>query len=195
MMRYDIINQLINKNNYQTYLEVGTQHGTCFEQIKLPRKNKVCLDIAKDYHDLDFVMSSDDFFKHNTVKFDIIFIDGDHSYEQSYKDIQNALKIMNIEGSIVCHDCFPHTEELSQPNWMGTVYKSIVRLIQERRDLDIKVVNTDCGCGIIQNSFGSSTCDWPLTDLSAQEYSVFIQNPQKHINLISIEDYKKSYKI
>jgi predicted O-methyltransferase YrrM len=45
-------------------------------------------------------------FAKNTKKFDIVFVDGLHIEEQSTKDIHNALKVLNENGTIVVHDCF-----------------------------------------------------------------------------------------
>jgi predicted O-methyltransferase YrrM len=51
--------------------------------------------------------TSDDFFKNNNVKFDIIFIDGLHEYSQVKKDIKNSLIFLNDDGVIFLHDCMP----------------------------------------------------------------------------------------
>lgn len=48
--------------------------------------------------------NSSEFFKHNTLTFDVIFIDGDHSYEGVLEDFQNALTVLNPEGCIILHD-------------------------------------------------------------------------------------------
>lgn len=42
--------------------------------------------------------------------FDIIFIDGDHTHPQVFRDITNALVVLAPNGTIVCHDCNPETE-------------------------------------------------------------------------------------
>jgi len=41
MTRYDIINLLIEKNNYNSYLEIGYQDGICYDNIKISEKNAV----------------------------------------------------------------------------------------------------------------------------------------------------------
>ena len=40
---------------------------------------------------LDYETTSNEFFKQNTKKYDIIFIDGDHSFDQSYLDVTNEI--------------------------------------------------------------------------------------------------------
>ncbi len=44
------------------------------------------------------------FFGQCTEKYDLIFVDADHSTLQSEKDIENALKFLNPNGIIACHD-------------------------------------------------------------------------------------------
>ena len=46
-------------------------------------------------------------FLKNHSYFDIIFLDGLHNYEQTIKDINNALKFLNEKGAIIVHDCLP----------------------------------------------------------------------------------------
>ena len=52
-------------------------------------------------------MTSDEFFKKNRQNFDIIFLDGLHTYEQTIKDIDNGLRFLNTSGVILVHDCLP----------------------------------------------------------------------------------------
>jgi len=47
---------------------------------------------------------SNNFFKDNKKTFDVIIIDGDHSYEQSKRDLENALKVIRKRGVIIMHD-------------------------------------------------------------------------------------------
>ena len=49
-------------------------------------------------------VKSDFFFLTNDKKFDIIFIDGDHSYEQTKKDIYGSWNCLEEGGLLVGHD-------------------------------------------------------------------------------------------
>lgn len=51
-----------------------------------------------------FKMTSDEFFKINSDKFDLIFVDGDHSAKQVYKDINNSWNILNKGGCLILDD-------------------------------------------------------------------------------------------
>jgi predicted O-methyltransferase YrrM len=49
-------------------------------------------------------MTSDKYFEECQKEFDIIYIDGDHSYEQTKRDVDNAWKFTKKGGLIIGHD-------------------------------------------------------------------------------------------
>ena len=71
------------------------------------------------------------FFKNNSDKFDLIFIDGLHIYDQVKKDILNSLDVLNEKGFILLHDCFPlkyldQAVPRAQKHWNGDVWRAIL---------------------------------------------------------------------
>ena len=54
-------------------------------------------------------MTSDTFFSQieKALKFDVIFIDGLHTYYQCQKDVVNSLNHLNNNGVIFIHDLLP----------------------------------------------------------------------------------------
>lgn len=104
--RSAILNFLIKKYGYLSYLEIGLFKGDTFKKIKCPLKHSV--DIDSEYAQPTYLMSSDSFFSlYKNNKYDIIFIDGEHSEDQTTKDILNSLSVLNRGGTIVVHDCDP----------------------------------------------------------------------------------------
>ena len=78
-------------------------------------------------------MTSDAFFAQNKERFDCIFIDGLHTFEQSLKDFYNAWEVLNKGGAVVFHDTNPDNKEYAKSfkdggQWCGDVYRTIVRL-------------------------------------------------------------------
>ena len=71
-------------------------------------------------------------------KFDIIFIDGDHSYEGVKKDYDNSLPLLNNNGYIIFHD-------IASRGCPG-----VVRIWDEiKNEKSIEFVDSDtCGIGI-----------------------------------------------
>ena len=188
MKRWDIINELIKNNNYQTYLEIGAGDNDNFDKIII--KTKVGVD-PKGVSDNIIKKTSDDFFNQNSQHFDIIFIDGLHIYDQAKKDLLNSLNFLSHDGSIVMHDCNPTTFEMQRTDitvngeWTGDVWKVIVEMKKTRTDLSICVVDTDYGCGIIK--FGKQE----LIELDESiDYFQFEKNKNYLLNLIDTDKFK-----
>ena len=92
MNRVSIINSLIEKNNYKTYLEIGVRNpDDCLNHINCELKHGVDPGVEGNYP-VTFNMTSDEFFEINKSTYDIIFIDGLHIDEQVERDIINGLK-------------------------------------------------------------------------------------------------------
>jgi hypothetical protein len=193
MTRTDIINNFIQKFGYKSYLEIGTQNPNGnFNQIEI--KNKYSVEpfppTGLNANDYSFVGTSDKYFDFISpdTKFDIIFIDGLHHYQQVLKDIENSLNHLSDNGTIVCHDCLPTTEKMQERDdhggeWTGDVWKAIAKLRVETIDLDIKVVDTDYGCGIIRRGTNIPY----VTNENYKTYTFFNSNKQELMNVISKE--------
>lgn len=187
MNRLDILQYLVNKINAKKYLEIGVQGGYVFNNILCEYK----IGVDPDTNSKATVYStSDDFFKSNKEKFDIIFIDGLHRSDQVYRDINNSLAILNKNGYIVCHDMNPNEEIIQRiPQetgiWTGDCWKAWVHFRSQRSDLNMFVVDTDWGCGIINEG-----CQELLNVTCELNWDNFVLNRQKWLNLISIEEFK-----
>lgn len=176
MIRTDIINNLINRYNFNSYLEIGIDMASNYLQVNC--RNKECVDPydfqeGKEYKDLfsmeenagikkyiennilTYKMTSDEFFSKLPADkmYDIIFIDGLHTEEQVGKDIINSIKHLNAGGFIVVHDCLPTSyesqlEDRESGIWFGSTWKAIPML--KFQGIPYFTVDTDCGCCIIQ---------------------------------------------
>lgn len=190
LFRWDIINFLIQKYGYKSYLEVGTQDPTSnFNRITA--EHKVSID-PFPRGEVTFVGTSDEYFQSisDDIKFDIIFVDGLHHSDQVLKDVENSLKHLSDNGTIVCHDCLPTTElmqlrEDNGGNWTGDVWKAIAELRMNRIDLDIKVVDTDWGCGIIRRG---TNIPFETNDYW-QTYTFYSVNRNRLLNVISSQSF------
>lgn len=135
MNRSSLLQFLISKYDYSTYLEIGTQKGVSFFPIKCNLKiavDPVFLIEPKDklkwlfknpynFRNKYFEMTSDDFFlKYERFlqgegRPDIVFIDGLHTFKATLKDILNSLRVISRTGTIVVHDCFPPHKAAAEP--------------------------------------------------------------------------------
>ena len=211
MNRTELINYLIKKNNYKSYLEIGLDTGENFKRICCDVKESVDpflkedhingfdLNYSNDIPDnikslLTYRMQSDDFFKICIRKYDIIFIDGLHIQEQVGRDIINSLKVLNAGGIIVVHDCLPPNESMQivprkYSGWNGDVWKAIYELI--RQGLDISVVDTDYGCGIIRYTNDEKLLKYPKK--SEITWKDFEKHRNNIMNVISIKEFLEKY--
>ena len=207
MNRIDIINSLIKKNNYKSYLEVGVQAGHCFNAINCEYKAGVDPDKSSA---ATFHQSSDEFFndlKNNPnwkdvttgqqFKFDICFSDGLHHADQSERDINNMIDCLNDGGAIVCHDMLPTSKRMQeiplqeQVEWTGDVWRSWLKLRSTRADLSMYCINTDWGTSIIKK--GSQqliTLPKPVEEITYEDWNA---NKQEWMNIISVEEFSKLF--
>jgi len=192
--RTAILNTLIEKFNYQSYLEIGQGwKQDNFDWIQCKTKTGVDPDTSLK---AAYPLTSDEFFAINKNSFDLIFIDGLHHADQVERDILNALKVLNNKGTIVVHDCNPKTEKMQlvpqqQPFWTGDVWKTWVKLRATRPDLKMYVIDVDFGCGIIQKLDRKLE---PIRVNRQMSYSVFAMNRKKLLNLIDVADFLRSLK-
>ena len=101
-------------------------------------------------------MSSDEFFENNKIFFDVIFIDGLHTFEQCKKDFVNCLKFLNDDGIILMHDMLPRNSfEEAVPRksiiWNGDVWKLAVEITNSTKE-NFKIAKIDRGVGIFKFS-------------------------------------------
>lgn len=193
MKRWDIINKIIKENDYKTYLEIGYGNGDNFNQIEI--ENKTGVDPEPD-PSCDYRMSSDDFFKtaktNNLGPYDIIFIDGNHNSAFVRNDVNSALEFLKPNGTIVMHDCNPTTEKMQRCDilvtdfWTGDVWKVFAENRINRDDLEMFVVDTDFGCGVIQ--FGKQ--EKHPYEVANLTYDYFDKNKKELMNLITVEEFK-----
>jgi SAM-dependent methyltransferase len=136
------------------YLEIGVEKGWTFHAVKAARKVAVDpqfmfdVDAARadpanagcDYHPVE----SDVYFADKMAPgehFDVIFLDGLHTFDQTLKDLLAAILCLAPDGVIVIDDVMPNSYAASLPErdrtlayhalapnegtWMGDVYRLV----------------------------------------------------------------------
>lgn len=161
MNKEDIIQYYIDFMGAKIYLEIGVRNGDSFLAVKCNKKIGVDIyfpHIPSSDMDTFYEMTSDTYFSNYATNFDVAFIDGDHTYEQSLRDAENCLRFMNPNGVILLHDCNPTRPEWATPEWTGAdihwcgeVWKTIVTL-RTRPDLYVTVLNADFGLGVVKKA-------------------------------------------
>jgi hypothetical protein len=172
-------------------LEIGCDQNQLFSRVII--ENKVGVDPVKGGN---IRKTSDEFFKDNINKFDIVFIDGLHTYEQVKKDILNSVNCLNENGIILVHDCMPDSlGKQAVPRykmqWNGDVWKAIVDL-RQNENLDIYTCLMDQGVGVITNKKNSSILklNKPIDKIKFKDY---YENYKEYMRVISVLEFKKIF--
>jgi len=193
MLRYEIINKLIKFYNYESYLEIGSLNGDNIKNIDCLTKDSIdpklhWVDSVPTYEPT-FKMTSDQFFNDENfkqLKWDLIFIDGDHEKEQVKRDISNCLSRLNEGGTIVCHDMCPEREEQLLPRYCNDSWQAFAHYRTTNKNLEMYVVETDCGCGVIRK--GNQTL---YSGQINSDWNFFVTNKKSILNTITVEEFLK----
>ncbi len=184
---------------YKSYLEIGINLSQeCFDLI--PCEIKIGVDPISN---TNYEMLSREFWDNemdndNNIElpytFDLIFIDGEHTKEESKNDLKEALKWLSPKGTIVLHDVNPWNEDAQKiprvtQQWNGDVWKTAIEHVAFANHF---VYTIDCDYGIC--------CIHPFAPREQEsngitsEYGQFEQHKKHFLNLISIEEWYKKIK-
>lgn len=162
----DLINSIYNIEEL-SYLELGIWYGNTFNKIKC--KDKVSVDTQ---FPATFNCTTDEFFQHNNRRFDIVFIDADHSYPSVCRDFNNS--VFTVKKYIVVHDLVPPDKNHTKPDACGDSYKLLHYIVQNVDYANYFTLNRpeDCGLTIFRRPF-------PLIPIDSNlkiEYDDFVVN-------------------
>ena len=211
--RMQLIQHAIDTLSAETYLEIGVYQGQTFCDVQVARK--IGVDPIRPHLNVEaalkrpgthyFATTSDEFFERHAAEqlpsgVDVVFIDGLHTYDQTYRDVRNALKILRPGGVILVHDCLPASaaeavvapsyEEVRRINgpawngaWTGDGWKAIVAVRSGHLPAQACVLNCDHGIGIIWQGSGRPPLSLSLTEIDVLNYDALAANPEKWIGL------------
>jgi len=184
-----IVQDIIDKKKYNSYLEIGCFDDELFNAIKI--EYKVGVDPVTGG---TVRLTSDQFFNSNKENFDCVFIDGLHTYEQVKKDIKNSLEFLNNDGIILLHDCLPNNfYEQATPRcqfiWNGDVWKAIVEC-RTNKNLDVYTCYADFGIGVIFNRPNKNLINYNISNFAKIKFSEYHKDPYKLMNIIEYDELK-----
>ena len=189
--RTEIIQSIIDEKKFNDYLEIGCDKDENFSKIKIP--NKTGVDPLRGG---TVRMTSDNYFSNNKNNlFDLIFLDGLHTYEQTIKDIFNSLKTLKKNGVIIVHDCLPkkiwnQIVPRMYGHWNGDVWKAIVQA-RTWEHVNTYTVLADQGLGVIKQEQNTEKLDLKNISFKNLKFKFFYENYNKIMRTISYEDFLK----
>lgn len=186
MNRLDVINFCVEIFNYNFYLEIGCNDNQTFDNVKI--KNKIGVDPLCGG---TIRSTSDQFFANNNDKFDLIFIDGDHTCRQVFRDIKSSLDVLSPNGTIIVHDCNPPDKEWeSADNYRcGDGWKTFCYFRQDE-NIDSIVCDFDYGVGIIKKRKNKNIILLPVSDYTALTFDSLVTNRANWLQLSNFEEAK-----
>lgn len=188
--RWHLLQKIIDIKNYKNYLEIGCDDDMLFSKINV--LNKVGVD---PYTGGNVRKTSDEFFKLNKTKFDLVFIDGLHYYEQVKKDIENSLDVLTPNGLILLHDCLPSRQSHQavpryRGRWTGDVWKAIVEF-RTKEYLSIFTILMDMGISVIQRKKSNNPLKIKAINFKNLRFKDFYFNHKEYMNIVTVQDALK----
>ena len=189
--RWDLIDYLIKKKDYKKYLEIGCDKNQLFARVNI--EDKIGVD---PFSGGNIRKTSDEFFFDNNKNFDLVFIDGLHSYKQVKKDILNSAKFLNTNGIILVHDCLPDTMSKQavpryKMQWNGDVWKAIVDLRRDK-NLEIFTLEADHGIAIIQKKKNTSILKIKR-NIDKLKFRDFYKDHMSLMRILTLDDFFKLF--
>lgn len=187
--RIALVNLLLATKADAAYLEIGCQSNDLFDSV--PSRVKVGVDPASGG---TVRATSDEFFEKNKQLFDVIFIDGLHTYEQVRKDVINSVRFLRPGGFVALHDMLPgswlehHVPRISSA-WTGDVWKAAFELSQSQ-GIDFKIVKIDHGVGVVRTTTEQPQIPDLTKQLQDKEFDYFYDNVG-NLPVISWQDFLK----
>lgn len=176
--------------------------------FKIPRKKlmvRLIDNIILHRSERLFKITSDKFFTEKSRillknRVDVVLIDGLHTYQQSLRDVVNCLDYLSLKGVIVMHDCNPPSETIGYPapnigearklnlpgwtgEWCGDVWKTMIYLRSQRRDLHIFTLNCDYGVGVICKGEPENMLNYSVQEIEEMSYQNLKLNRETLLNL------------
>jgi hypothetical protein len=187
--RIALVNLSISKKQDPSYLEIGCHSNDLFDSVTARQKTGV--DPASGG---TVRATSDAFFERNAQFFDMVFIDGLHTYEQVRRDVINSIRFLKPGGYVALHDMLPgswiehHVPRISG-EWTGDVWKVAFELSQSK-GIDFKIVKIDHGVGVFRITEEKPKLLELTQELKDKEFEYFYKNIGK-LPLMEWPDFVK----
>jgi hypothetical protein len=184
------------------YLEVGVARGDTFHALSASQKSAVDphfdfnVSAARrdnpqaSYHEV----SSDDYFgsAHAAREFDVIYLDGLHTLEQTLRDFTSALELLAPGGVIVIDDVLPNSHFAALPDvdeflwhrhanfvlddsWMGDVYRLVFMIDSFFQQVSYRTTADNHGQLVVWKAARRSVTERKVEDIARLGYEAVLK--------------------
>jgi hypothetical protein len=202
----DVLNRLLAESRGKNFCGIAYTGNTDFFD-RVSARRKVCVNPHLPQGEYTSNIASGDYY-HGTAEeyfanrsdgpFDVVFICRVRDSSVVLSTVEAALSVLADDGYVVVTDCIPSSaiSQLSQAEfraeraqaiaegrefgtkWMGDVWKTVVRLLQTRHDLDIFTLDVRGGATVISRGVREA-----LPSFDFPSYEEFAKNPELYLNL------------
>lgn len=213
LTRMQLIQYALDGLAARTYLEIGVDEGQTFCAVRVP--SKIGVDpvpphpaVAAEIQQPGaryFATTSDEFFARDAPSVlaagvDVVFVDGLHTYDQTFRDISHALPYLTPGGLILVHDCLPVSEAEARPAptydearrlngpgwnglWTGDGWKAMVAVRAGLAPGRGWVLNCDHGVGVVYRATGGRQLALTAAEIDRLDYRALIEAPAHLLGL------------
>jgi hypothetical protein len=207
--RNRVVQSVLNLFDSPAYLEVGVNKGMTFNALKAATKVAVDPKFLFDFEQVGrevpgttfHEITSDDYFggvADRETAFDVIYLDGLHTSEQTIRDLINAISFLKPNGVIIIDDVFPCSYVASLPNrretrlirqasgdtagaWMGDVYRLVFFVETFCQQFSYATVNNNHGQLVLWQKARKAVPQRTLTQVSEKAYKdMFLERESFH---------------
>lgn len=188
------------------YLEIGVCTGRTFHKVEAARKVAVDPEFRFDHHAAQrehprshyHPVTSDEYFGSiiaDDELFDVIFLDGLHTFEQTLRDLNNALSHLQPRGVVLIDDVTPPTYLASIPNrqnffevrtwlgltdqrWMGDVYKLLYFIDSFCQQLTFRTIANNHGQAVVWRQRRPAVKERTMGAIAELDFAGFVLSQQ-----------------
>lgn len=175
--RPEVVNGLLGLYETPRYLEIGVNKGETFFAVQCADKIAVdpmfLFDLtaakAREPQAKFYQVTSDEFFCDITpvsARFEVIYLDGLHTFEQTLRDFTNAIEFLAPNGLILIDDIRPNSYDASIPDihrayelkamlsngdgsWMGDTFKLMFFIQTFYPQFSYRTIGDNHGQGVV----------------------------------------------
>jgi hypothetical protein len=202
VLRWQVVQAFLDMFDGARYLEIGVSRGDTFHEVAADQKVAVDPAFRFDWEAEQkqrvgtryFPVTSDEYFGavvDPSQEFDVVYLDGLHTFEQTLRDLMNALEHLQPRGVIVIDDVRPVSFQASLPNlrnfravrkylndprgqWMGDVYKLVWFIDSFCQSLSYATVSNNHGQAVLWRGRRESVVERSMGTIAAMTFEDFV---------------------